>query len=108
MQLYGGFVNYEKCTFNIYVYQCTEDQEGNIILERSIPISPQSSVQMLEKRLFHNGTTRRYETSEGFVKYSKYLDELETWLNNYRDGQIKDLKDKLDKYESNPVKVIEL
>lgn len=47
MNIYGGFINYEDCTFNIYTYECTEDQEGNIIFDKSIPTGIHSSNQML-------------------------------------------------------------
>ena len=107
MQIFGGFINYEDCTFNIYTYEYTEDQEGNIIFDKSVPTGIHSSNQMLEARLFHNGTTRQIEIGQGYVKYSKHLEELEDWLNSHRTSQINELKEKLNKYESNPVKIIE-
>ena len=108
MKIYGGFINQEKCTFNIYVYDCIEDNEGDYFIGRSVPTGALSSSNTLEKHLFQNGMTKPYETSEGFVRYSKTLEELEVWLNTYRASLISDLKKNLEKYEASPVKIIEL
>ena len=107
-KIYGGFINQEKCTFNIYVYDCLKDSEGNFIFSRIVPTGALSASNTLEKRLFRGSMTKPYETGEGFVRYSKSLDDLEAWLNSYRDSIINDLKKNLEKCEANPVKIIEL
>lgn len=107
IKIYGGFVNLDNLTFNIYEYDAEETDMNEYILNVSVPVNSISSTNTLTKTLLNRelklDQSIDFYPRYNFVYYSKEKDIVEDKLDNFRRDILNFFKNKVYALENSTI-----